>query len=309
MINEKLNFEIGKTIWPGISNRGGNAPPEKQAQIRELITELSQYIALALEENSISRFAFILFRPFNAVFAITSQNLLVIVSPLSGGIAALRYMDWKDAEEISMEQAVGTVRQQLGWTNISSFQLPIKFLDQTSLERKQELENIALDFVERIKTQILHEQQKIRFQPIFRASLDELEVENDLCFVLIPFKAEFNRIYEDVIQQAINEAGLKPLRADKIFSSTPIVEDIWTHIAKSKVIIADVTDKNPNVFYELGLAHAIGKPVIIIAQNKEDIPFDIAYIRYFLYTDDDRGWKKLKKDLENALSSIIATSQ
>jgi hypothetical protein len=172
------------------------------------------------------------------------------------------------------------------------------------LTRKDELEGQAKNIVEKIKEQLIHQQHKVTFKPIFRTSLDELETDPKLCFVLMPFKPEFDRIYKDVLQPAIKDTGLKPLRADDIFSPTPIVEEVWSHIAKSKLIIADVTDKNPNVFYELGLAHTIGIPVIIITQNKEDVPFDIAYIRYLTYKDNESGWSNLRQDLMKTISAI-----
>ncbi|MBE0415013.1 MAG: hypothetical protein IBX36_00525 [Dehalococcoidia bacterium] len=138
--------------------------------------------------------------------------------------------------------------------------------------------------------------------PIFRTR--DIKLEHDLCFVLMPFAPAFDRLYEDHIKPAIQSEGFKCLKADELFSPTPITEDIWTYILKSRVILADVTGRNPNVFYELGIAHTIGKPVILIAQNSNDIPFDIAYIRCFLYSDDSKGWATLKESISPALKTI-----
>lgn len=304
---EQPVFEVGQTVWPGMANVGGNESGlQNQEEIRKLIIQLAEYVANTLQRNGIARFAFPLFRPFNAIFAITREKILTIVSPLTGGIAILRFFDWHDAPEVNMEQAIRETREQLGWADISSFQLPRSLLNRAPLDRKHELQEVAENFVEKIKEQILHQQRKVSFQPIFKTLLEELEIDPNLCFVLMPFRPEFTRIYNEVLQPAISKAGLKPLRADEVFSPTPIVEDVWAHIGKSRLIIADVTDKNPNVFYELGLAHAIGKPVIIITQRKEDVPFDIAYIRYLIYTDNETGWRKLKQNLTKAISSAIA---
>ncbi|MBA7467959.1 hypothetical protein ES707_03199 [subsurface metagenome] len=304
---EQPVFKVGQTVWPGMANVGGNKSGlENQEEIKKLIIQLAEYVANTLEGNSIARFAFPLFRPFNAVFAITREKILAIVSPLTGGIAILRFFDWCDAPEVSMEQVIAETRQQLGWADISSFQLPRSLLNRAPLDRKHELQELAENFVERIKEQLLHQQRKVKFQPIFKTPLEDIEIDSNLCFVLMPFKPEFTRIYDDVLQPAIREAGLNSLRADEIFSPTPIVEDVWVHIGKSRLIVADVTDKNPNVFYELGLAHAIGKSVIIITQRKEDVPFDVAYIRYLIYKDNEAGWRKLKQDLTKTISSAIA---
>ena len=66
-------------------------------------------------------------------------------------------------------------------------------------------------------------------------------------------------------------------------------------------MIADVTNKNPNVFYELGIAHTVGRDVILISQKKEDVPFDIQNLQYYLYTDDENGKQKLRDDLKNLM--------
>jgi hypothetical protein len=66
------------------------------------------------------------------------------------------------------------------------------------------------------------------------------------------------------------------MKADEIFApANYITKNIWQLINRSSLLIADVTITNPNVFYELGIAHTIGRDVIIIPQNKDDIPFDI----------------------------------
>jgi len=142
--------------------------------------------------------------------------------------------------------------------------------------------------------------------PVFGAK--DIKTEEDLCFVLMPFKPSFDRLFGERIKPAVEACGLKCLRSDDLFSPTPILEDIWTYICKSKVIIADVTGRNPNVFYEMGIAHTVGKPVIIITQDKGDIPFDIAQFRYFLYSDDAAGWDILFSNITLSLKSILTGS-
>jgi len=123
-------------------------------------------------------------------------------------------------------------------------------------------------------------------------------------FCFVPFKSSFNRLYKEQIKPVVKASGFKCVRADDIFSPTPILEDIWIHILKCKVVIADVTGRNPNVFYEIGIAHTVGKPVIVITQDKDDIPFDIAQLRYFEYSDNAQGWDTLRNKIALALRSI-----
>ena len=91
-----------------------------------------------------------------------------------------------------------------------------------------------------------------------------------------------------------------------MFNSGSVIEQIWQQIRKAKVLLADLTGKNPNVFYELGLAHALKKPVVLVSSNEEDVPFDLKHIRVIFYdmTDPCWGQKLLDKVAENILSAI-----
>ena len=89
-----------------------------------------------------------------------------------------------------------------------------------------------------------------------------------ICFVMMPFGGYFDSYYSGVINHAILSSGLSPLRADEIYSTGAIIDDIHKAILNSQICIADVTGRNPNVIsYELGMAHALRKPAIIITQN------------------------------------------
>src|ERR1051326_2138733 len=91
-----------------------------------------------------------------------------------------------------------------------------------------------------------------------------------LCFVALPLRKPFTDYYNGIIKPAVAEAGLNTITSDEIYGTGPIIQDIWGHIWTSAIVIADVTNKNPNVNYELGLCHAIGVPTIIISQSIED---------------------------------------
>jgi hypothetical protein len=130
-------------------------------------------------------------------------------------------------------------------------------------------------------------------------------IEDDLCFVLMPFDPPFLRLYEDHIKPSLTKMGLRVMIANDIFTPTEIIEDIWGSINKARLIVADVTNKNPNVFYELGMAHTVGKDVIILTQNKEDVPFDLRHLRYFPYVDDEVGWQTLRENLERAVRETL----
>jgi len=108
-------------------------------------------------------------------------------------------------------------------------------------------------------------------------------INRNLCFVLMPFKKNLEPVYKKIKEVVVLEHGLSCIRADDIYSTGIIIEEIWDKIQEAQVIIADATGRNPNVFYEIGLAHAIGKEVIIITQTMDDVPFDLRHRRVIIY--------------------------
>jgi hypothetical protein len=129
----------------------------------------------------------------------------------------------------------------------------------------------------------------------------------DSCFVMMPFAAPLGVYYESVYKPAIEKAGLIPIRADnEIFGTGKIMDQIWSGINSAKVLLAELTSRNPNVFYELGLAHALEKPVVLISSNEDDVPFDLHHIRIIYYDVTDPFWgnKLMDKVAENLLSAI-----
>ena len=122
--------------------------------------------------------------------------------------------------------------------------------------------------------------------------------EEEKCFVLMPFNCKLTDIYERYIKQPIEaQTELKCIRADDIYMPTEIMRDIWKGITTSKVIIADLSTRNANVFYELGLAHALGKNVILISQSMDDVPFDLRGVRVIIYEDNLPGYDSLRETI------------
>ena len=136
---------------------------------------------------------------------------------------------------------------------------------------------------------------------VYRPQLDE-----QLCFVLMPFAEPFTGYYIRIIKPTVAEMGLKAIRSDEIYGTNAMIHDIWRSIWKARIVIADVTTKNPNVNYELGLCHALGIPTILIAKTIEDVPFDYRHRRCIIYDISEEGWEYklsilLKRTIEAAL--------
>lgn len=183
---------------------------------------------------------------------------------------------------------------------------PVVMLKPTALiNQVQEALNISLSELAR------WDDDCIFARPMFGIPKKKFEASD--VFVLMPFSDELQPIYEDHIRKVVklleerNKPGQKisVARADNFFKSQSIVSDIWNSIYRSKVLIADCTGRNPNVFYEIGIAHTIGRPVILLSQSLKDIPFDLKHLRYIIYEYTPRGMARFEDLLFKALEAEL----
>jgi hypothetical protein len=103
------------------------------------------------------------------------------------------------------------------------------------------------------------------------------------CFVVMPFGGVWDQYYVQIYEPAIHESGLTSLRADDVFRAGSILQDIVDLLSRSSVILADISESNRNVHYELGIAHALGKPTVLIAPKNLPLFFDIGQERMLTY--------------------------
>jgi hypothetical protein len=122
-------------------------------------------------------------------------------------------------------------------------------------------------------------------------------------FVLMPFKAKLGGLYTNHIKRMGEELGLTIRRADDVFSPRPFVEVVWEGICNADLVLADCTEKNANVFYEIGMAHTVGKTVVLITRSEKDIPSDIKHLNYISYVYDPEGVDDLIQKVRTFLKS------
>jgi hypothetical protein len=126
----------------------------------------------------------------------------------------------------------------------------------------------------------------------------------------MPFEGWLDDYYTSIYCPAIDAAGLEPHRADDLYRPSTIVNDIWAYTRRARLLLADLTGKNPNVFYELGLAHALAKPAILVAESMDDIPFDLRPLRIIVYDKNDPRWGDLlRHNVQTAIEEVIRAPQ
>lgn len=124
--------------------------------------------------------------------------------------------------------------------------------------------------------------------------------------VMMPFKRQFNPVYE-AIKGACSVQHIEALRVDEIYKPTKIIDDVFSAISQSQLVICDLTKRNANVLYETGLAHALNQDVILITQNIDDVPFDLRQFRVIEYLPNQEGLAKLTEDLQQTIRDTLAS--
>ncbi len=117
-------------------------------------------------------------------------------------------------------------------------------------------------------------------------------------FVLMPFDPEFNHIYSELIKPALEDAGFDARRADDTLDQQNILRTIIHNIDVADLVVAELTTSKPNVFYELGIAHGLRKPVVLLAQDLDEVPFDLRSYNIVTYSTRFDEVHKLKDRLK-----------
>ena len=127
-----------------------------------------------------------------------------------------------------------------------------------------------------------------------------------MCFVAMPYKEAFKKVYKYAIKEAIEKAGYKCLRADELPRGGSILKNIVQNINDAQFVIVDMTTQNPNVMYELGLSHALKKNVMLLIKDESEIPFDLSSYYIIKYQDpnDVECCYNLKEEIIKSIQSF-----
>jgi hypothetical protein len=156
-----------------------------------------------------------------------------------------------------------------------------------------------------LTVQLRNTASKPRATVFSTAGIDDQD--DDLISVMMPFGPEFTPVYA-ALQEAAIGMGLKCHRADDIWINHHVIQDIVDLIAKAKVVVCDCSGRNPNVFYEIGIAHSLGKDAILITRSADDIPFDLRHLRYLSYLPNKQGLEELSEGVQARLKTLTGKS-
>lgn len=147
------------------------------------------------------------------------------------------------------------------------------------------------------------------------SDVDEI-VELKSCFIITPIGQKGSETYvktegliNAVLEPVLKEFGFKPVPAHKIEVTGSITKQIIDYIIKCDLVIANLTNVNPNVMYELAIRHSFGKKVLILAEIGTILPFDVQTQRTIFYDDTMNGSEELKPELRRKLTALLGESE
>ena len=153
---------------------------------------------------------------------------------------------------------------------------------------------------------IPHNQAGIWCQDVKTIEIRDFSISATMptAFVVMQFSKPYNELYTEVIEPVCDEFQIKAVRADEAYGPGLIVSDIARQISESSWVIAEITPANPNVYYEVGYAHALGKPTILIAEAGTKLPFDVSPFRTLFYENTIDGKRRIEEGFRKHLNAL-----
>lgn len=217
----------------------------------------------------------------------------------TGFLAQLTWVDFTEDYEAGLSRLMwGITGERPGAAKGEEPGAPTKAIDPKEVENLRREVQAA---VELFKSRATEPVPQIT-EPVRRAAKGKRR-----CFIVMPFgDPDLEIVYEEFVKPTlVDGCSLLCERGDDVFGSNVIMEDILKSIRQADVILADLTRKNANVFYEVGIAHALGKPVLLLAQSIDFVPFDLRHRRVLLYDYSPRGCKRLEGTLKQNMNAVL----
>jgi len=287
----------------GISTSVGDLPSDLKNSINQILTLLDRSVTTLAQASHPTPSQVRLLRPCNFCAIVNDNAVFVVVSNIyAGGIPSHTYLDWS-GKSLDLQNAIFLVERDLSYEGAFGFTFPRQLLTETDDQKGITVRELAEKYIQDEIINLERINSIVRLNPIFHGR--DFMLNGNLVFVLSPFMEPFNTIFIDHIKPIVEAIeGVNCLRADDIYDNKPIVEDIWRSINQAHIVISELTGRNANVFYENGIAHTVGKEVILVTQNMDDVPFDLRHLRCIVYEYTPRGIQILEANLRNTIANI-----
>jgi hypothetical protein len=288
----------------GAAMVGGNLDGQVQNKVTTFLERVDEHVARISQERRLFPAQVKLLQPVNFCVIASDREVFVVASNRNtGGMPRQQFIDWT-GKDMNLQVALHLAQRDLALEEPFGFSFERATLDLSDDQKTQRAREIAEGYIRDEMLNLERLQRLVRINPLFQGR--DFLINDRLVFVLSPFSEPFNAIFRDHVKPTIERLGdYNCIRADDIYDNRPIIEDIWRCINEARVVIAELTGRNPNVFYEVGIAHTVGKEVILLTQTMEDVPFDLRHLRCVVYDYTPRGAQTLETNLRNTVEGIL----
>ncbi len=285
---------------------GGNLEGTLSTKVDALLDQFIEAVSNEVQTAHIRRAFVRSMLPCSLIVVVDSQHLWVAAQKQSGmpSTTSIAHLD----KAFPSEEIFQAAKWEFGFDDPFVIQFPSPLLDDAPPARAPALLAVARTHVQSEVQRVHHQMNVIQINPIFGPA--SYVIDPRLTFVLMPFTVELTEIYQTFVKPTIEspEFGLICRRADDIKSNKAIIQDVWKSLCEARLVIADLSGLNPNVMYELGIAHTLGKETVLIYQRGEEIkfPFDLSHIRRIEYDNNATGGKKLEGELRATIAHLVS---
>lgn len=291
----------------GAAMVGGNLDEQVKKLVSLFLGRVDTYVAQFAKEKNLFPSQVKLLQPVNFCVIVSDLEVFIVASTQNtGGMPRQQFIDWA-GKEMNLQVATFLAQRDLSFEQPFGLSFGRAVLDLPDTEQDKEAKVLAEQYVHDEILNLERLQRIVRINPIFHGR--DYLINERLVFVLAPFLEPFTTIFKDHIKPTIEQGdAFTCIRADDIYDNRPIIEDIWKSINEARIVVAELTGRNPNVFYEVGIAHTVGKEVILITQSMDDVPFDLRHLRCIVYDYTPRGVQTLETNLRNTIDGIMRRS-
>jgi hypothetical protein len=290
-------------LGPRLGN--GNIPSDVVAKIDGVLTEFIEIVASKVKSSEIRRAVVRSMLTCNTLNVVDSVHLYVAAQKQTGMPSTIS-IDRRE-NKFSIEDILEAAIWEFGFDDPFVIQFPVQILDQNTKIRAIELQAIADSYIQSEVNRVAIKTSTVQINPIFGPAA--YAIDPQLAFVLMPFTNDLTGIYNAFVKPTIEDKQFRLIcrRADDVKSNKAIMQDIWKSICEARLVVADLSGLNPNVMYELGIAHTLGKETVLIYQRGGDVkfPFDLTHIRRIEYENNALGGKQLENELRQTLEGIL----
>lgn len=291
-------------VMPFDVNRimSGDMPPELREKVDRIAKEFMAVVDSMVEERHLQKGIVRIQLPCSMVFILDSQWLYILGQfRIENRIAGYYH---RPDKSMTAQKVASNAMWEFGFEDAFVIQFPEDLLEKSPEERRSSLQEIASKHIDSEFLRLTQLLDLTRTRPIFGQSIHPLRPGSLL--LLLP-RGEEARRNADTIRRGVEASGLSSEEAEDIRQGKSAVRDMWSSINQAAVIVADLTEADPEVMYALGIAHTLGKDTILIHPQSSKYLIDIPRTQSIEYEDSSQGRTRLEEQIGEVLRSTKAS--